>query len=113
MNEFEEFLNYNFDEILLRKGNLKINMPIFTKFKNVYFEKTTDNYKKYQELYDLLQQCEPKQKMKRGTNTIIYNIQMTSPTENIRNLMQRIIKQQRVLFNNFLHHCEYLNKIEK
>ena len=99
----KEFLQNNFDNLLRESNSKFVNDQLYLNTKCKYFEKTKANYELYKEY---------KEELDKLTNLEIYYIDSEKRVVKTKNLIKNILVEQRLIYQNFVNHIEFLQSFK-
>lgn len=107
----KEFIDVDFDNILLETNNPIINSyENYLKFKQSYLTTAQTNYEKFNELCSKFNEMNGKNFKKISDTKFIYTYIDRNEYINLKNNIKSIVIKQRELYQNFI---SYLNTINK
>jgi hypothetical protein len=114
---FSDFIDINFDNILIEQNNKLVNSDKhYLQFKNNYVNETTKNYVTLKEIlpkYNLLANNYSKEFIDRDTASTTkhyYNYINTSELDQLNNQIKEIYIKQKNIYTSFIAHLDFLNK---
>lgn len=116
INFYSEYININFDEILLENNNnLLTSEEFYLTYKKEYFDQTSNNFEKFKIVNDELQQLTnlnvPFKTNDESSSTTKYKYVYTDFTryEYLKQEVKNLIISQNKLLDNFYHYITLLN----
>ena len=104
------FLNYDFDKILIDENNILINSnEHYLYYKTIYLKSTQDNLENYtilNEKYNSLSNNE----FVTDTGKVKHYISNQNDLDNIKLEMNKILMNQRKMYDNFINHIKFINE---
>lgn len=110
----KQFLDFNFDDILLQNNNPLVNSYVhYTSHKQHYIKETLENFRSLTFLDQNLNEiCNIKKTLNSDTKVHV-TILDGRPEEKLRLKIKTLVLKQRKLFNNFINYINFLNENEK
>lgn len=102
------FIDYKFDEILVNSNNIIVNSELYLNVKNNYLETTHVNFNNYLLIYYKYQQLTDNYHQNTLNNVTSYIYNYVENNENLKNNLKIILKEQRKIYNDFLHFINLL-----
>lgn len=110
IEEFKtDFIDFNFDEILLQYNNPLINSNVYTNVKQKYFDETFYNYREYKMHIMELDVIVTNKEIKKSDTKIIYNYTNSESENELKNKLKKILIRQRNAKSNFMNYINHLN----
>jgi hypothetical protein len=106
---YSQYININFDEILMESNNHLINSQnVYLTYKQQYFNESLKNhdlFKKYKKELEKLQESETIT----VPNKYLFVYKDTQVIEQTKQNLKNVVLSQEKLFNNFYHYITLLN----
>lgn len=114
VNNFEnQFLNIDFDKILLDQNNTIINSnEHYLIYKNRYFTLTNENLENYTNLLNKYNSLTNNQFVTE-TGKVKYYFTNADDIDSIQEEMNKLLMSQRKLYDNFINHVYFLNNVKQ
>jgi hypothetical protein len=110
IEEFKtNFIDVNFDEILLQYNNPLINSNVYTNVKQKYFDETFYNYREYKMHLMELDVIVTNKEVKKSETKIIYNFTNVELENELKSKLKKILIRQRNAKSNFMNYINHLN----
>jgi hypothetical protein len=106
----KDYLDYNFDEMLLDRNNpLITSNEKYLCWKNMYIKDTLDNYNKLNELLKNFSDDNYSITKMNNTTKYIYKYSNPSFVDSINLEIKTVLTSQRKLYKHFINFIEFLN----
>jgi len=110
IEEFKtDFIDVNFDEILLQNNNPLINSNVYTNVKQKYFDETFYNYREYKMHLTELDVIVTNKEVKKSDTKIIYNFTNLELENELKSKLKKILIRQRNAKSNFINYINHNN----
>lgn len=106
----KEFIDIEFDQLLLRFNNHYINDSIYTDYKNKYLSNTKLNEISYNELVENILYLEREELTEHSPNKFIYFIYDKNKLYDLKRQCKTLVINQRNDLKFFLHYIDSLNE---
>lgn len=109
-NFFKEFIDVDFDNILLQNNNPLFNSDEhYFKYKRQYLDEAYNNKEAYDTINDELQELQSAQVVRKSATKVIYTFVDENRINVLKQNKKTILSAQRQRLNNFLHYLNQLN----
>lgn len=102
INFEKEYLQYNFDNLLRETNSKLVNEPIYLDVKASYFEQTIVRFEQFKEHSEKLTQL---------LQSDIYYIDSEKQLKDVKNVLKKILFDQKTIYQNFIQHIQFLRNI--